>query len=551
MSTRQRALLGARPKTTPEIHITNIENGDGSFTSVVDPSLLLCDEDSDCQWFEICQDDLIEIDGVLYLRWRPKISPLSATSAISSILLPVVCNADSIGVRVTGEVLLNTLFGIENDPSLVSQFCDWLFSSITERAKIIDWVCRVLTEECFGRAEFQRALCEWFIDTVLENAECKEFFLRYVKDNLFYNTEFISFICTIFETCLQDEVFKNLIQEIFIECSTDIEFINLICGILLDCLDNNQLKDRICELQLEFLNKPEYIDKVCEITLDCINQNRDVICEINQGCQQTAHWNQDSDPDPSGSSSGDFTQLVDDDSGFVTHFAINGTWVCYSPKPDICVPVIREGQSSDCPISFPLIYNNTRYDDIVELISVVQNLWDRPISYDEGSCEFCFPVICGQEPPASIQTFDLPAPIIRGGSSSDCGGGSFTVTDPNSQFAVDIMVTATNMGAVGGNPPCDCSISVCIDAGAAGSVPVCNCPISGPTGCGSFLSGGGGAINSSGSATIQFADLPAGTYNISIIENISFVSCTDDEGETYPCLPPCVNWSVGQPYKVN
>ena len=335
----------------------------------IDPTFLMCETDQCCcEWAEICEEEIVEIDGVLYYTWRPKgLKDDDYTSDDPGVHLHLACKRDSTGVRITG---LNVIEILEQltDPELISRFCDWVFEHCFSSEEFVQWVCDTVVSFCLPNPEFRDVFCQWFVDFILEHPACVDF----LTDWLLNNEKVAGAFCQMMIECLSRqeiiEVFCNLIANV---CLLDQDIRDLICEIIQDC----------------FRNDPEVRDKVCDI--------------IKSRCITADYWDSTIDPDPQRTSASD-AYLVDVSNDCVTHICIGGIWYCVPRFPSY-VPVVTP-TGTPCPIPFPLTYNGNTYLDEASFESALSIEYGCTIDYNPVECIATFPFGCGTAPSEVVVT---------------------------------------------------------------------------------------------------------------------------------------------------
>lgn len=301
---------------------------------IVDPSVLFCPTDDGCEWHETCTEKVVCINGINYFTWRPKgLQPDSFDCYVDpGIHLHIACNQDGLVVRLTGEDILNALFGLQDD-ELIQQFCEWLLDNCFLNDRFMDWICDTIINHCLSRPGFADIFCEWFIFTVLERPECKQAFIQWLIDNFLNDPDTIERLCEILAFCLENtQVIRDLICDIIKEClAEDQDLRNLICDIIIECFDRQDVIDKLCDIVEGCLELDSIQDRICEIVKVCLDNQttRDLICDIiRNDCIVTCQWNSNTEPDPQGTSCDGCTHMIDIVTGCITHLCIDGQWVC-------------------------------------------------------------------------------------------------------------------------------------------------------------------------------------------------------------------------------
>lgn len=362
----------SNPNSSPSVILTNFYVGEDCPAQAIDPTFLMCDTDQCCcQWADVCEDEIVEIDGVSYYTWIPKGLQDDVTDPDNfSLHLHLACKRDSTGVRITGLNLVEIIEGL-GDPGLIDQFCTWAFENCFQSDVFLQWICDTVLSFCLPTEVFETAFCEWFVNSILTDTSCIAALTAWFLNNETVASEF----CRIMLLCLGRDSIKDLF-----------------CDLMLDqCLQNNNVRDLICDIIKDCLQtRDSLIDKICAIT--------------KTACVTTSNWDSSVGPNPEGTQA-DAWYLIDVSTDCITHICADGSWACVPAGPTKA-PVLTDSVAV-CPIVFPVLYNNDLYDSAAELADELTIEFGCPVTYDPVDCTMCFPFLC-DSPPTQIDVSRLP-----------------------------------------------------------------------------------------------------------------------------------------------
>lgn len=358
-----------------ELYIDNylqvVKADDDSIISVVDTRFTICETGDCCNMYEVCEasspedplNGIVQFGDSYFYQVRLKgLTEDEFDQQDPGNFINLSCSPEQTGIRVRGDDIVSALEGV-SETETIAKFCEWLLENIFEKPQVIELVCEIFASSCLTNPSFLESLCEWFVGVILEDPICKP--------------QLIEFILT-------DEILKRKF-----------------CLIWLDCLDNADLFEAICSLLLEVLSDQEVRDYLCQLLAselsDLDSEISARVCALLGDFGVATLWDSSASAPPLGDPAAT-SYLVDQFTGCVTAVCVGGAWICVESLSLPVVSKILLDRNFSCPLSFPVWYNGTKYDNGAGLASDFASAYSCEVTFSATECALVFDPDCALIP---------------------------------------------------------------------------------------------------------------------------------------------------------